>query len=493
MKARYILSAALALSLLPGCVKELGSNSGKTTLRAVIENENETKVSFDGVEGIFSWNTGDQIAVYVGSAFQNAVVEPTTGDFSIEETETDLRNFYAVYPAAVAVADGAPTTLKVNLPASYDVSALAAAGDEDFSPVPMVAVNSNDQDLLYFRHVGGLLRVVCTNLPADVKTVTVIFDNDVTGEYTVNVSDPRNPRITNRGEGANSNAGTVTFTVSASGLPATNSFALNVPVPCGTYAKIEVKAYGNNATTPVLQQEYSKAALTFARHHGKLLFFGETPEECTIGTLKDVTAYFFGGSFTFSDAFVSSKYDNYGDKEAAPFVFDYSATGADGTWSTTPPDWITPDPSIDFGGFTRPREMRISLKPQPNLAVDTHAEILKARPAKSDFDLSTINVATGATVARTTANCYVVQAPGTYKFPLVYGNGVKDGAPNPSAYRGREGVNGAYRPANGDFAAHDSGNNRVIMGHLGYFKNHLYTAAGTNWDTSDGNITNPYI
>ena len=487
MKARYILSAALALSLLPGCVKELESNSGKTTLRAVIEEE--TKVSFDGVEGRFSWNTGDQIAVYVGSAFQNATVEPTTGDFSIEETETELRNFYAVYPAAIAVADGAPTTLKVNLPASYDVSALAAAGDDEFSPVPMVAVNSNDQDLLYFRHVGGLLRVVCTNLPTSVKTITVIFDNDVTGEYTVNVSDPRNPRITNRGEGEGSNASTVTFTVSANGLPATNSFALNVPVPCGTYAKIEVKAYGNDMSNPVLQQEYSKASLTFARHHGKLIFFGETPGDWTIGTLKDVTAYYFGGSFTFSDAFVSFKYDEYGDKEAAPFRFEYSATGADGTWSTTPPDWIVPDPSIDFGGFSRPREMRISLKPQPNLAVDAHAEALKNATPKSDFDLSTINVATGATVARTTANCYVVQAPGTYKFPLVYGNGVKDGAANPSAYRARKGVGGAYRTANGEASVYDS----AVMGYLGYFKNHLYTTVSPNWNSASGNITNPYI
>ena len=33
-----------------------------------------------------------------------------------------------------------------------------------------------------------------------------------------------------------------------------------------------------------------------------------------------------------------------------------------------------------------------------------------------------------------TANCYVVSAPGTYTLPLVYGNGIKDGQPNPSAY-----------------------------------------------------------
>ena len=36
----------------------------------------------------------------------------------------------------------------------------------------------------------------------------------------------------------------------------------------------------------------------------------------------------------------------------------------------------------------------------------------------------------------TTANCYVVSAPGWYRFPTVYGNGYVNGAPNPRAYTG---------------------------------------------------------
>lgn len=36
----------------------------------------------------------------------------------------------------------------------------------------------------------------------------------------------------------------------------------------------------------------------------------------------------------------------------------------------------------------------------------------------------------------TTANCYVVSAPGWYRFPTVYGNGIVNGAPNPRAYKG---------------------------------------------------------
>ena len=46
------------------------------------------------------------------------------------------------------------------------------------------------------------------------------------------------------------------------------------------------------------------------------------------------------------------------------------------------------------------------------------------------YDLST----EGGTLSQTTANCYVVNAPGTYKLPLVYGNAIVDGKEKPEAY-----------------------------------------------------------
>lgn len=50
--------------------------------------------------------------------------------------------------------------------------------------------------------------------------------------------------------------------------------------------------------------------------------------------------------------------------------------------------------------------------------------------SSAPYDLST----KGGTTTRNTANCYVVNAPGWYKIPLVYGNGIKNGADNTSAY-----------------------------------------------------------
>ena len=40
----------------------------------------------------------------------------------------------------------------------------------------------------------------------------------------------------------------------------------------------------------------------------------------------------------------------------------------------------------------------------------------------------------GAPTSQTTANCYVVKAKGMYKFPLVYGNAIKNGSTNSAAY-----------------------------------------------------------
>lgn len=62
-------------------------------------------------------------------------------------------------------------------------------------------------------------------------------------------------------------------------------------------------------------------------------------------------------------------------------------------------------------------------------------ETLKGETPKgtpeNPYDLSTSN----GTLAQETANCYVINAPGTYKLPLVYGNGLKNGE-NSSAYSG---------------------------------------------------------
>ena len=49
------------------------------------------------------------------------------------------------------------------------------------------------------------------------------------------------------------------------------------------------------------------------------------------------------------------------------------------------------------------------------------------------YDLSTHKL-DGTVIPRSTANCYIISAPGYYKIPLVYGNAITNGMPNSSAY-----------------------------------------------------------
>lgn len=64
---------------------------------------------------------------------------------------------------------------------------------------------------------------------------------------------------------------------------------------------------------------------------------------------------------------------------------------------------------------------------------DGDKELRKAAPkgtAGNPYDLST----EGGKLKQTTANCYVVNAPGTYKLPLVYGNAIVEDNVNDGAY-----------------------------------------------------------
>ena len=76
------------------------------------------------------------------------------------------------------------------------------------------------------------------------------------------------------------------------------------------------------------------------------------------------------------------------------------------------------------------------LPPVSNPANNVHTQTLRSRAAlgteENPYDLSTL----GGTRAQCTANCYVVGAPGWYKFPVVYGNCIKDGANNTAVYQG---------------------------------------------------------
>ncbi|AVM53423.1 fimbrillin family protein [Bacteroides zoogleoformans] len=106
---------------------------------------------------------------------------------------------------------------------------------------------------------------------------------------------------------------------------------------------------------------------------------------------------------------------------------EYSEDGV--SWNSTKPAWLTAFTESGAGG-TSPSTYTATVAAQVNSApADPHNEALKNAAPVNDgtnaniYDLSTHDYQ-GNLVPMRTANCYIVNAAGRYKLPLVYGNAV---------------------------------------------------------------------
>lgn len=137
-----------------------------------------------------------------------------------------------------------------------------------------------------------------------------------------------------------------------------------------------------------------------------------------------------GGTKTYD---VSSYRQNaMGDKESVAWSAQYSID--DGiSWTSTKPGWLTAFTASGIGGVSTP--CNATVVAQTGVENNAHTDVLKKAPTKGSA-ASPYNLAnrTGNAIVENTANCYVVDAPGVYSFPLVYGNAIKDGSTNASAY-----------------------------------------------------------
>ncbi|WP_419507446.1 fimbrillin family protein [Alistipes communis] len=112
----------------------------------------------------------------------------------------------------------------------------------------------------------------------------------------------------------------------------------------------------------------------------------------------------------------------------AEFVED---DGAGGYRVIEQPEWITGFTASGDGGNSAQSYNATVAAQTDSGPSNPHNEILKkAEPVSGTYDLST----KGGTSAMNTANCYVINAPGKYSLPLVYGNAIKNGSTNASAY-----------------------------------------------------------
>ena len=115
-------------------------------------------------------------------------------------------------------------------------------------------------------------------------------------------------------------------------------------------------------------------------------------------------------------------------------VVGYDADG-DGTFSMTEkPAWLTSLSKTEGNGGTAADQGTATLrKDVTDLLAKRNNELKTATALGSSsapYDLST----KGGSVSRSTANSYVISAPGHYRIPLVYGNAIENGATNANSY-----------------------------------------------------------
>lgn len=195
---------------------------------------------------------------------------------------------------------------------------------------------------------------------------------------------------------------------------------------------------------------------------------------------SNISVPYYGGLATLASSFQSYRSNGVTDV-AVPFTLQYSTDGTN--WSNTPPSWLSTAGMNTNGGKTG-QSFTASIAAQRDVNDTHHAVLANSSRAKTDFNLAKVNVASFNWISGTpnssitTANCYVVQGSGTFKFPLVYGNGVQNGIVMECAYRGHRGVNTSWREDEG----YSTNTSDGIMRFLGRFRDH-----------NDNLITSPYM
>ena len=115
-------------------------------------------------------------------------------------------------------------------------------------------------------------------------------------------------------------------------------------------------------------------------------------------------------------------------------VVGYSVDGGT-TYTPNKPAWMTALSKENGNGGTAAEQGTATLtKDVKDLLKERNDGLKTATPlgtAAAPYNLSN---STGAVTVENTANSYLISAPGYYRIPLVYGNAIKNGATNSSAY-----------------------------------------------------------
>lgn len=270
----YTLAAGVIIFSFAACNKEQENpetQSPEEMIPALVteslsaqKESDATKVTMNSSRQ-FGWCGSDIAAfsIYDGAKYDfvnsDGYGETAANKFTV--TYSGTRQGYAVIPSTFAKslsADG--NTLKVTYPTSYDIATAVDGGIYDnadgnhFIPFPMVAVSNaaTDEGKIKFYSIGAMVRVVMNHIPAGTKNLYITFNQTVTGDFTVNMTEPTEPVVAVSDTDYPS---TVTIHISEAGLTAERNITLYIPVP--TAAGLRIASSATTMTTVARNMGYS--------------------------------------------------------------------------------------------------------------------------------------------------------------------------------------------------------------------------------------------
>ncbi|MDE5608104.1 MAG: fimbrillin family protein [Muribaculaceae bacterium] len=147
--------------------------------------------------------------------------------------------------------------------------------------------------------------------------------------------------------------------------------------------------------------------------------------------LDSIASPYTGAAFGYTVRSVCSD----GSSAATPVAWKATFLDADGNPLASAPDWITS--FVTEGSGIDDCTVSTQMTEPEFLAMSPHTEALRQAPdinASSGHTPYNLSSSDGSATVVNTANSYIINAPGSYSIPLVYGNAVKGGAPNSAAY-----------------------------------------------------------
>lgn len=117
-------------------------------------------------------------------------------------------------------------------------------------------------------------------------------------------------------------------------------------------------------------------------------------------------------------------------KWTAEFVQD----NGDGTYTAIErPNWLTSF-TLEGNGGASETNYGVSVRAQTPQQTSVHTDALKAAAQLGSESYRYALDTKGGTTPRNTANCYVINAPGKYMLPLIYGNAIRNDGWNRNSY-----------------------------------------------------------